>query len=69
MANRGRVDIREESRNYNKLKKMLKEMKQNEVYVGITDDTTEREEQQTKELPSNVSWFSDSYSSSPFPKK
>ena len=44
------VDIREESRNYNKLKKMLKEMKQNEVYVGITDDTTEREEQQTKEV-------------------
>ena len=29
---------------------MLKEMKQNEVYVGITDDTTEREEQQTKEI-------------------
>lgn len=50
MANRGRVDIREESRNYNRLKKMLKEMKQNEVYVGITDDTTEREEQQTKEI-------------------
>lgn len=44
------VNIVEESRNYNKLKKTLKFMKENEVYVGIPDDTTVREEDRTGEV-------------------
>ena len=44
------VNIIEESRNYNKLKKTLKFIKENEVYVGIPDDTTVREEDRTGEV-------------------
>lgn len=50
MANSGRVNIIEEKKNYEALVKAIKFMKQNEVYVGIADDTTEREEEGTKEI-------------------
>ena len=49
MASCGRVDIVEEKKNYAALVKAIKFLKQNEVYVGIADDTTEREEG-TKEI-------------------
>ena len=50
MANSGRVNIVEEKKNYEALVKAIKFLKQNEVYVGIADDTTEREEEGTKEI-------------------
>lgn len=37
------VELIETIDNYNALYKMLKDIKENEVYVGIADDTTERE--------------------------
>ena len=50
MANGGRVNIVEEKKNYEALVKAIKFLKQNEVYIGIADDTTEREEEGTKEI-------------------
>ena len=50
MANRGRVNILEEKKNYENLVKAIKFLKQNAVYIGIPDDTAEREEEGTGEI-------------------
>ena len=41
------IDIIEEARVYNRLVETLKSMNENAVYVGIADDTTEREADDT----------------------
>lgn len=42
-----RIDIVEEARNFQRMMNTLKNMLKNEVYVGIADDTTEREADDT----------------------
>ena len=50
MANKGKVSIIEEAKNYNNLINAIKFIKQNEVYVGISDATTIREEETRDEI-------------------
>ncbi len=42
-----RIDIVEEARNFQRMMNTLNKMMENEVYVGIADDTTEREADET----------------------
>lgn len=42
-----RIDIVEEARNFQRMMNTLNKMMENEVYVGIADDTTEREADDT----------------------
>lgn len=42
-----RIDIIEEARNFQRMMNTLNKMMENEVYVGIADDTTEREADDT----------------------
>lgn len=42
-----RIDIVEEARNFQRMMNTLNKMMENEVYVGIADDTTEREADKT----------------------
>lgn len=42
-----RIDIVEEARNFQRMMGTLNKMMENEVYVGIADDTTEREADDT----------------------